>query len=400
MRSRKSGEIVPLGAEQSNIHGDMEASFGPQQAIDRNLKSASMTSYSTTNWIKVKLDGVHVVKQILWFDEHGNSEETWTCARSGCTCLGKYCSHYTVTVSIERATSQILPDFYNVRFGDTVKIAGSPWGTLLAYEIAVIGEKVDPCYGVKRKLQEAEQNYGISKGNLQKVQNYLKGVEEKLAEANKKNTGLAADLEEKNGKLEEVNEKNTELAADLEEKNGKLEEANEKNTELAADLEKEKGRLSDATNEIAGLKADLGKAKKEACHGICTLPDYTLKVMCDDYTTIYVDGVAIKNVAGSRKSFQLATTKIPAATKVVMIKCYNPKLTTANGIKAQILDADGNLLSETDKNWECSNAASSGYEAATITDQHSEWTSELSSGAVIWTNSPGDDTAYCKKNLS
>jgi hypothetical protein len=122
--------------------------------------------------------------------------------------------------------------------------------------------------------------------------------------------------------------------------------------------------------------------------------------MCDDYTTIYVDGVEIKNVAGTRRWNQLATTKIPGNTKVVTIKCHNPDTRFPNGIKAQIFDADGNLLSDTDKNWQCSAAASSGYKPATITNFHPEWKENMSSGAIIWTSSNGDDTAYCKTNLS
>ena len=131
-----------------------------------------------------------------------------------------------------------------------------------------------------------------------------------------------------------------------------------------------------------------------------TSSEYTLKVMCDDKTTVYVDGTAKTDVIGARKSNQLATIKIPSTTKDVRIKCYNPKVTTANGIKAQIFDSDGNLLSKTGKDWECSKAASSGYEAATITDHHPEWKNILNSGDVIWTSSPKDATAYCKKILS
>ena len=122
--------------------------------------------------------------------------------------------------------------------------------------------------------------------------------------------------------------------------------------------------------------------------------------MCDDYTTIYVDGVELKNVPGTEKWYKLATTKIPGDTKVVTIKCINRNTRYPNGIKAQIFNASGNLLSDTDKNWECSTAASIGYKPATISSFHSQWKRKLSSGAVIWTSSNRDATVYCKTNLS
>jgi hypothetical protein len=125
-----------------------------------------------------------------------------------------------------------------------------------------------------------------------------------------------------------------------------------------------------------------------------------LKVLCDDKTTIYVDGVELKNVAGTKKWNKLATTQIPGDTKVVTIKCFNKNTKQPNGIKAQIFNAAGNLLSDTDKNWQCSKAASIGYKPATISSFHPEWKKELSSGAVIWTSSNRDATVYCKTNLS
>ena len=59
--------------------------------------------------------------------------------------------------------------------------------------------------------------------------------------------------------------------------------------------------------------------------------------MCDDFSTIYYDGVEQKNVAGTGNWKSLATSKFPASTKEVMVECKNDG--GANGIKAEILDA-------------------------------------------------------------
>jgi len=161
-----------------------------------------------------------------------------------------------------------------------------------------------------------------------------------------------------------------------------------------------RSRKCDNPAPVHGGKPCSGPATENKDCNTQTCPEYTLKVMCDDYTTIYVDGVELKNVPGTEKWNKLAITKIPGDTKVVTIKCFNGDTRYANGIKAQIFNASGNLLSDTDKNWQCSNAASIGYKPATISSFHPEWKRKLSSGAVIWTSSNGDATVYCKTNLS
>merc|ERR1712098_505656 len=107
----------------------------------------------------------------------------------------------------------------------------------------------------------------------------------------------------------------TGLEADLDKEKGRLLKATNEIDGLKSDLDQERRKLSDATKEITGLKGDLEEAKKEACSGICTQPEYTLKVMCDDKTTVYVDGTAKADVIGARKSNQLTTIKIPSTTK-------------------------------------------------------------------------------------
>ena len=50
--------------------------------------------------------------------------------------------------------------------------------------------------------------------------------------------------------------------------------------------------------------------------------DYVLKVICDDISTIFVDGVQ-KDVAGTGAWNQLATLSIPETTIAIGIQCQN-----------------------------------------------------------------------------
>ena len=116
--------------------------------------------------------------------------------------------------------------------------------------------------------------------------------------------------------------------------------------------------------------------------------------MCDDYSTIYYDGVEQKNVAGTGAWNTLATSTIPASTKELMVKCRNGG--GPNGIKAQILDASGKVVSETGTAWQCSNQMNSGYKPAFVEQNNQSWKGQLGSAAIIWSGTGHDGTAYCK----
>jgi len=392
-------EIRPIRGEQSGYWNHDSTTWASRKAFDRDLWTqtrvvGSGAQMNGPKWFRLVLDKVYCVSKVIWLEQSGSTLRTYYCSSNACSCSGDGCNLYNAKVSGHYKTvSQYLPKVSGCSYGDVVTISPNYNRDIFIYEIAVIGKPVGPCAVEEGKLQGVQKEYAISKANLVKVQNDLKEEKGKVEK-------IQNDLDDEKEKLAVANKRITELKADLAAEKKKLDDANEKNTELKADVDGEKKKLSDANNEITGLKADLEEAKKKACSGICTLPEYTLKVMCDDKTTIYVDGIAKTKVFGTWKSNQLATIKIPSTTKDVRIKCYNLKVTTANGIKAQIFDSDGNLLSNTGKDWECSKAASSGYEAATITDHHPEWKNILNSGDVIWTSSPKDATAYCKKILS
>ena len=123
--------------------------------------------------------------------------------------------------------------------------------------------------------------------------------------------------------------------------------------------------------------------------------------MCDDYTTVYYDGVKQKKVPGTGDWMKLASWNIPASTKEVMIKCHNIDIKYPNGIKAEILNVgSGKAVTQTGKSWQCSTKASGGFKPATIEDIHSDWNGRVGSASVIWTSSTKDATAYCKIGLT
>ena len=120
--------------------------------------------------------------------------------------------------------------------------------------------------------------------------------------------------------------------------------------------------------------------------------------MCDDVSTIYYDGVEQKNVKGTSNWDTLTTTTIPTSTREVKIKCANVH-GGPNGIKAQILDASGNIITQTGTSWQCSTSPSSGYKSCTVENIQSGWKDKAGSGSVIWTSSTSDVTVYTKYTL-
>jgi len=130
----------------------------------------------------------------------------------------------------------------------------------------------------------------------------------------------------------------------------------------------------------------------------CGSNKYTMKMMCDDYSTIYYDGVEQKGVAGTRGWNSMATSTFPASTKEVMVKCQN--IGGAYGIKAQIFNNKGKAIRQTNKFWRCSNQQNSGFKRATVTQSHANWKDMLGSAVNIWSSGLNSDgTAYCKVSL-
>ena len=131
-----------------------------------------------------------------------------------------------------------------------------------------------------------------------------------------------------------------------------------------------------------------------------------MKVMCDDVTTIFVDGEQ-RNVDGTGKYDQLATLQIPASTAAIGIQCHN--VLGEHGIMVQVEDLAGNELTVTDDTWRCSNKAQEGWSTAKFREDNTwqepayksnVWDWKVSpSTKIIWTKNGADSTVYCRKVL-
>ena len=72
-RTREAGEITPVSAEQSATVDNDEANYRAGNAIDLDLNTRSRTAAGSdgTVWLKVNLDKVHCVKQVIWYRNDG-----------------------------------------------------------------------------------------------------------------------------------------------------------------------------------------------------------------------------------------------------------------------------------------------------------------------------------------
>ena len=140
-RERQPDEITPVSAEQSKTADDNKGRNTADHAIDLDLNTWSHTTYGSS-WLEVKLEKTFCILQVIWYNQDGNPDHTWTCSSTDCsTCQGYYCSSYTLTVSIERGSTDDLPLVPHCKYGDTVKLQRSYSGYLSVYELAVIGEQ-------------------------------------------------------------------------------------------------------------------------------------------------------------------------------------------------------------------------------------------------------------------
>jgi len=139
--------------------------------------------------------------------------------------------------------------------------------------------------------------------------------------------------------------------------------------------------------------------------------DLTLKVICDDISTIFVDGEQ-RDAAGTGAWNQLATLTIPDNTGAIGIQCRNTG--GPYGIMAQVEDASGQVFEVTNNEWQCSNTAADGWATADfaggwaaasyynhpgyIHDQGA-WRGMSPNKKIIWTNTAADTTVYCRKTM-
>ena len=142
-RVREDGEIIPVSVEQSATKDNNEASYGAGRAIDLDLGTRSRTEPGSdgTIWLKLTLDKVYCVQQVIRYRSDGTPLLTWTCTDTDCyNCVGDYCNDYTLTVSTKEDVSDLSP-VSNCKYGDTVKlerVSGSD--QFSAFEIAIVGQ--------------------------------------------------------------------------------------------------------------------------------------------------------------------------------------------------------------------------------------------------------------------
>ena len=78
------------------------------------------------------------VEKVIVYKTDGTEVRTWTCTTNDCTCVGDYCSDYTLTVSTEGTAPDLSPFFDCSFYGNTVKYERNDGGHTGVYEIAII----------------------------------------------------------------------------------------------------------------------------------------------------------------------------------------------------------------------------------------------------------------------
>ncbi|KAL5254890.1 hypothetical protein ACHWQZ_G014363 [Mnemiopsis leidyi] len=146
---------------------------------------------------------------------------------------------------------------------------------------------------------------------------------------------------------------------------------------------------------------------------------YTLKVLCDDIKTVYVDGVRMDD-SGSQGWTKISTHQISLMTRVIGIKCHNNA--GGHGIKVQVEGKTGHIVLNSDNDrWKCSNQQQNStawtgqrfvedqpWAAAVYTSRHPTtwpWAPHPNrtdlipvGGEVIWTSETTsvNETVYCR----
>ena len=135
--------------------------------------------------------------------------------------------------------------------------------------------------------------------------------------------------------------------------------------------------------------------------------------MCDDISTIFVDGEQ-KNVSGTEKMKLMATLQISNTTKTIGVQCRNTG--GQYGVMVQVTKESGEVIAVTDESWQCSNIPKDGWSTRefrrnwtgahiTFNQQYfrlTQWGDMAFNSPdkkIIWTNSSADTTVYCRKDL-
>ena len=142
-RERQAGEIIPVSVEHSATLNSNEAKNAAGLAIDLDLgtRSDTVAGSDGTTWLKVTLDKVYCVEQVIWYMSNGNPYMSWTCTDTDCSnCVSKGgCRSFTLTVSTDEAVSDLSP-VSDCKYGDTVKLEMVDGASFVMYEIGIVGK--------------------------------------------------------------------------------------------------------------------------------------------------------------------------------------------------------------------------------------------------------------------
>ena len=110
---KPDGVLVSIASvEQSSTRPEGDTPYDASRATDGDFgTSAASASSDEEPWMKVTLDRMHCVKQVMWYSGGYAPESTYTCNQDGCVCGGNYCGWSFVTVGVEGgATDSGVPE--------------------------------------------------------------------------------------------------------------------------------------------------------------------------------------------------------------------------------------------------------------------------------------------------
>ena len=137
-----AGEIKPTRAELSATKDDDEMNYGVGRAFDMDLNTFSMPVAGSDRriWLKITMDKVRCVKNVIKYKVDGTTVRIWTCTEKDCSrCMGAYCNDFILTVSNEGSGRDPLLGF-ECKKGDTVTLEKFTGSKMKLPEIAIVRE--------------------------------------------------------------------------------------------------------------------------------------------------------------------------------------------------------------------------------------------------------------------
>ena len=125
LRKPVPGELKPISIEQSSTRdGDIDQ-YGAHRAVDSNLETKSCTDYGDGKWLQAKFDGVHCIRNVMWYYNSDIPVTTWTCDENGCDCEGSYCDWAYLSLGDEGSHRDDCGDNIKITFSETFMVAFS-----------------------------------------------------------------------------------------------------------------------------------------------------------------------------------------------------------------------------------------------------------------------------------